>query len=457
MRYLARHLAIISSAAITIFSQSGCKENTIINANIAPNINGINTIGIDTFTAISTTLFFNQFPVSNNANLGVGNIYADPFFGNTTSTMYFQVVPQILNPSFFATDIVDSAFLILPYTGFTFGDNSTASPAQKIDVYPITDSLSSTTNYFSDRAFAIDKSSSYGSITLSPSSLADSIFAGGKLRSSILKIPLNNTFINKIKTPSVYSSADNITFLSNFKGLCILGDSTIHGKSLSYFYFGGSDTFTRPNILVYHHNPTSSPGTENLFQIYYNSTYCAKSAYITRNYAGYPANNYFHPTKTNDSIALIEGHPGAGMDIHFPYLYKSLPTAIINKAELIVTQVSFASSPIYAVPTGLALYKYNQAGDSLANITDRYPIGSLYSNAYIDGNAQSVNLGGVTLTRYVMNIPREVQLSITQQSDLRLFILGSFAYPGAGRLVAGGGSITDKNFRVRLNIVYSKK
>ena len=75
----------------------------------------------------------------------------------------------------------------------------------------------------------------------------------------------------------------------------------------------------------------------------------------------------------------------------------------------------------------------------------------------MDGFYHVLNVNGVSQRAYTINLPREVLNSIAAKNDtIHLHISGTQDYYGAFRMIAGGGTYVDTNYRPKLIVVYSK-
>lgn len=451
---------LVSGIAISI---TGCKEDTILKAGIAPASDNIfsNPIG-DTLTIYSTTVEDDSIatgftPTSTNIIHGLGTSN-DAFFGRTNLGIYMQLIPTAANLSLPATP--DSAVLVLPYAGFSWGDTTNQSAIEEFAVYRVTEDMSKDTAYYSKQYKAVDWSnivSESNSINLYR--LRDSIKVAGSNRAPHMRIKLKTAFMNELL--SIAKSANNnADFINAFKGIYIVAKDTNNNivKTIPYFYLSGSADYSRAGIAFYYNeNGNTSPDGVSVNFLNFSSSDCAHFNRITRNYNGYPAFQYVKGLtgQKSDSIILLQNEPGAALDIRVPYL-KYLPKAIINKAQLVITRVSLTNDPDadkMTEPTKLFPVGVDASGKSY-NILDLSPSSSTGPLDFIDGVKRSVSINGITVSQWYINIPREVQKAIINQSDeLHLRINGTVTYPAAYRLIAGGKHST---YKIRLNITYSQ-
>jgi hypothetical protein len=145
------------------------------------------------------------------------------------------------------------------------------------------------------------------------------------------------------------------------------------------------------------------------------------------------------------------------LDLKFPTL-KNLPNIVVNRAELIITEIHLSSDldqQKFWAPLLLDVVGVDDATGNKYVPLDRLPVTDVGALAFIDGGRKSVTLpGGITVNQYSINIPREVQRAITNKSNaLHLQLNGVQRFFGAYRLTAAGNPAT---FKVSLRITYSK-
>lgn len=462
MRSFASRIVLSAFSFISIASFTSCNEDTILNANIVPAGDTINSIILpDTITIYTKTvmddtaktgdsIFISGMPIYH----ALGTVSSDPYFGKTTAGIYFQVVPPKLTYTFPVAP--DSAFLILPYAGFTWGDTA-ALMSQSFNVHEVSDSFPQKKNYFNYSQVAYYPEV-IGSTTISNyNTLKDSVQDLGTNKQAHVRIKLSSTFVDKIKNANPNTNLNTYAnFFSYFKGFYIEPTSTTIGNALFYFQMTGayaSTNYNRANVLFYY----TEGGTVKTASYYYDPSQAARYNKISKDYTSTPTGSLLGSTLTSDSLFIVQNEPGAAGEVILPYV-KFLPQKPINKAELIITQYSFLgdASDRYLTPERIYPFRVNDDGTTEA-ILDRYPLGSTQPLIFMDGERKTTTIAGITFTQYKLNMPREIQKAITEQKDkLHLRIAGASGYPAAFRLIAGGSKMGQPNYSIRLNIVYTK-
>lgn len=467
---------MVLSAVLTILSQTGCKENTIANTRLAPDIDNINTFG-DTLNAVTKTYFDDtletSFTIGGIAiNHALGTINADPYFGTTNSSIYFQVIP-IAGPNVVldrSVDHFDSAVLILPYSGFTYGD-SVGSYTQTYTAYMLGDTMNTTTAYYSYNTKPLG--AVLGSVTTNVNSVRDSVLVDGVNQAPHLRIRLDTNAISTylLNNTDIQDANSYAAFLTAFPGICVKATNTnAVSHAMPYFRIdpSGEGLYTQATVAIYYHDIT--PGavdTPAPIQLSFDENYCAHFNNIYRNYRNYPVNQLFNAYKQNpnvsDTVIALQNQPGAALDLKI-YGIKKIPTSVINRAELDISVVGSGNPSADATffgPTQLYPLGIDSNGFEYT-IADRYPLTSTSPLSVLDGypHTYTYNMGLLSITTYAINIPRELQAAVVAKRDtVHLHINGTQDYYGAYRIVAGGNSLLsnrNKNYQVNLKVVYTK-
>ncbi|HTN46816.1 MAG TPA: DUF4270 family protein [Flavipsychrobacter sp.] len=461
MKHIIARIPFLAAIFAFVTGLYSCNEDTILNANLVPSGDTVNSIIIpDTITIYSKTVMSDSALTSLTVSgltihHALGNLVTDPYSGKTKAGIYVQVVPPQLNFKFPENTTIDSAVLILPYSGFTWGDTTGLLP-QEFTVHEISDSLikNDSVKYYSESVVAFNPEVlGTGSIN-SYAGLKDSVSDNGSKRAPHFRIKLSSSFINKINNVSDDNMSAYAKFLGYFRGFYIQPSaSNSGGNALFYFRLNGSYDYLRAGVLFYYKQDT----TVKTASFFYNPDYCVHYNRISRDYSSTPTGTLMASANVSDSVFVLQNEPGAALDVIVPYI-KNLPKKPINKAELIITQYSFVgdNADKYFGPARLYPQRVNTDG-TLTPVQDRYPLTYTEPLAFMDGTKKSVTIAGITFTQYTLNIPREVQTAIVEQKDkLHLRIVGASGYPGAYRLIGGGGNRSDANLKIKLNVVFSK-
>lgn len=459
MQCMKRTATVLMVAVSAALSMSACKEDTIIRSDAVPDVDNINTFQLpDTATLITRTVFDDSI-ITGYKNIAtyyhaLGSLNTDPFFGKTHGAIYFQVIPPSTSFTFQGTNPqIDSVVMVLPYSGFTWGDTTNASPVQKVRVFPIAEQMQYDTSYYSKQRVSVDRSKLLGTQNMYPRGLRDSVNIWGTNYNGHLRIPMDTAQLMPLLRKGIDSSADNPKFLANFYGFYVEPDTTIIASSLPYFLLSnGAGIYDRAGIVIYYHN-NSADSLTTAFAL--STTLCAHYNFIKRDYSGTPAFTLMSPAApANPNVLLIQNEPGAAIDVRIP-LQNLLPDGTaVNKAQLIFTEIDTALASTYFSPG--RIFPVGVKDDATTySIADRYPLDSNDPINFIDGTRKSVTIGSVVFNQYTINFPRELQQAVKGgKNELHLRINGTQTFPAAYRLIARGRPAGDR--KLKLNIIYSK-
>jgi len=466
-------LPVLLAAIFAIaFTQSGCKEGSLINAKVSPSDT---TLGVFTTelscithtyyddTAI-TGLYISGLPVYQ----GAGQI-TDPFFGVMTGSTYFQVVPDQPTTAVYDNSTIDSAALILPYTGFSYGDTSDHSLTQSYQAFFLNEDIAPGSLYYSYTTKEVDNGTPLSDpVTVNLYHLRDSLSVNNKNFAPGLRIKLKLPVLLNRLIPALIDATNNTgspytAFNSAFKGVAVKIANTLQStKAYPFFRLDGKADYSRAGIIVYYHanGSTSDTATQSYF---FDGTSCGFFNNVTKSYGHSPVKALLSSTQSNDSIIALQNQPGACLDIVIPGI-KSLPAGVINKAQLQLTllpgytDVKYdAVARMYPRRVNSATYPLGSVAGATEDIYDRYPKASLSPFLIMDGQLHSIDRNGTTVQAYTIGIPRELMSSINAKNDtLHLRITGTQDYVGAFRAVLGGGNHPNPLYKAKLLIVYSK-
>lgn len=466
MNQMIGRLALAVSAALLLFTSVSCNESTLLGEGLVPGSDRLSTLDTDTFTVRTRTWFRPDDSLAANyqTEMIAGAINEDPVFGRSVAITYSQFGLSAASFKFEGDKpVLDSVVLSLAYAGY-YGDSM---GAQQYTVYRILDkTFNDTTLYYTHQQLNIETGHPLGTTVTTPKSAADSVDVYGTEQAPQIRIRLDNAFGQSImqQSPDVALSNDS-AFHVWLNGLAVVPDSTMSGRRALLFTELNND-YT--GITVFYHNE-SDDSLQAFFP--FNPSSCAFSNYVHRNYTGSEAAGHFGDTVNvvGDSLIYLQGKPGLYADIEMPYL-QDFSNAVINKAELIITQVPDAASDVFAAPDWLFLWQYkNAAKDSLGYVFDVGAVSNplyglqLTNLSYFGGGRRMItNQDGQRVAQYRINITRYLQHLIRQNPTysetnfgFRLEVMdasGSTRDPG--RLVLGGG--THGRYPMKLHVVYTK-
>lgn len=464
---------IVIALVIAALTQTGCRENTLINSKIVPSGSSIGVYDTS-LNLITHTKYDDTIVTSYNIGglaiyQGVG-IIADPFFGVMTGSTYFQVVPNSFNSALYDNQDIDSAVLVLPYSGYTYGDtNTTVSQTQAYQVFYMADSIAYDANYYASYSKPLDPTPLSDVTTIDLKRMSDTFSypLGSTIYTKGLRIRLNVGALwpklSNAQSVLTTSASPATDFIKQFNGICVkVANPGSANTVIPYFRLDGSNLYNQAGIVVYYHDRTTgvAAAPENYS---FNTSYCAHFNNISKNQTSFPVNSLYTSSQANDSVIALENQPGASIDVVIPGI-KSLPAGVINKAELQFTLLPHHTLAEYAgpekiYPLGVAngVFPNGLSAGVAYNVADRYPLTSLSPLGVLNGYVHTFTRNGKTVQTYTIDIPRELMASIAAKNDtMHLHINGTQDFFGAFHMVAGGGSYPDATYKPKLFVVYSK-
>lgn len=456
MKINFRNLCGAVGVCAALFTFSACNKATILGADLIPGADDVNVKDTTITNIIANNIYKTDSSVYTggaNYTAVLGSITDDPLFGRTQGTLYTQVSLPNGNFSFSGTNqTLDSVILYIGYNGY-FGDSMANL---HLNVYRMNEpDFRIDSNYRYYQKLGVDNGQLIGSADVSPYKLRDSVQVYGEKQAPQLRIALNSTFGNQLLQQTTSGSfANDSTFRAWLKGIAIVPDTNANGKNLLYVDLSSTNT----RMAVYYKSAEEDSLVTNFV---FNTYLCAHANYFSRNYAGSQAANYLNTNNPlGDSLLFLQEAPGIYARLKIPGL-ETFPKAVINKAELAITEVVLGNDPgydnIYTEPDRLMLAQYQAAtGDSVQALVD---YGSLTNpNLTYFGGQRTVisDLGGIKVVQYKFNIARHLQLLIDNKDSnfgLRLEALSSLNIDSR-RVKVGGGN--HSSYKMKLRIIYTQ-
>ncbi len=457
------YLSTLFVAASLLFS-AGCREETIIKSNLAPS--SVHQVELDDndFVLHSRTVWVDTvltsraaFGESSGPIVHTAGALNDPYFGFSSGWIYLQILPE--KPQFlFSADpfVIDSAVLLLPYAGFSWGDTSAQAPHQTYQVYRVTEDMKVEELLYSFSRKSLSPDPVGQATTVDLYALRkDSINILGENKPPHLRIPLRPDFVEELRQAAA-QSGDNAQFLSQIKGLAVGVTDSNQGRTLPYFLLNGGQDYLRAAVQFFFRENGGSDTRVAFF--HFVPSDCAHFNEIRRRYQGTPSESFLNSTAPSDTVVLIQNPPGAALDLQISG-FSALEPGIVHKAQLNITQVVLPGDPDYTTfspPARIFPVRVDDQGKS-SPVLDVFPQSTDEGANFVNGIAEIINFGGIQLVTYTINFPRETQRLIAEGQDrLRLRINGSPTYYGAFRMTAGGAGHSHPQAKIRFHLSYSK-
>ncbi|NML39058.1 DUF4270 domain-containing protein [Chitinophaga sp. G-6-1-13] len=451
MKINFRNLSFVAASFALLYGVSGCNESTILGKGLIPpgdfvngkdtTINGVITNNIYKYDS----LFFNGYNFYEKA---LGSITTDPVFGKTHAFVFMQVGLPSSAFTFAGTgQTLDSVVLSLAYLGYK-GDSTTT---QTYRVYRMAEQgFRIDSNYAYNKPLQYNPGELLGTATVTPLTIRDSVSVYGTKETAQLRIKLSNAFGNDLlQQKSDGAFTNDSTFRAYLKGFAFVPDTTSGAnRNMLFFDMSGANT----KLTVFYKNSVD----DSLRATFGFGSRSGHANFIARNYNGSEASRFINTGNANgDSVLFLQSTPGLYTNVLIPGL-ENFPNAVINKAELVITQITVGSGDmnnIFTEPAKLSLLQYSGANDTLKKVIDQ----TVRGDDYFGGKKVVVtNFGGVQVSQYSFNIGTFLQMLIKKQetnSGFRLQVART-SYADIDRLKAGGSNLSQYN--IKLRIIYTK-
>lgn len=340
----------------------------------------------------------------------------DPYFGNTTASLYTEFRIPSTDVDFGVSAQADSIVLSLDIVGY-YGD--TLSPLT-INVMEMLETIDTSIDIYSFDDFDID-----------PQPLNNPQHELQSIVNSELNVTLSSSFAQHFLDADSSNFADNEAFQSFFSGLYITADQGLDNGLLLELDLLNENS----KLTLFYHNETSNSLSYD-FQINSNADRMTNWS------------NDYSATEIESAINMdyvsqgyVQGGVGLRTYIELPDI-NSLKDSnyVFHSAELIIPYISTEVDSIFYSPSKLGLAAVNSKG-SLEVLTEDQ---NIQGSVYFDGNRNE------TSQTYTFNIARYIHKVVQEgyTNRLALYVPTSIAQPE--RLIINNNAIDSTGLRLNL-------
>lgn len=361
----------------------------------------------------------------NSSKSYIGSIN-DPYFGNTTASLYTEFRIPSTDVDFGASAQVDSFVLSLDIAGY-YGDTlsplsiSVREMLETIET-SITDSLDVETslNIYSSDDFDVD-----------PQLLNNPQLALQSIVNSELNITLSNAFAQHFLDADSANYADNEAFQSFFSGLYITVDQALDNGLLLELDLLNENS----KLTLYYHNETADSLSYD-FQI--NSS-ADRMTRWSHDYSSTEIESAIDAEHV--SQGYVQGSVGLRTYVELPDL-NSLKDSnyVFHSAELIIPYISTEVDSLFYSPSKLGLAAVNSDGNLEVLTEDQ----NIQGSAYFDGNRNE------TSQTYTFNIARYIHKVVQEGYTNRLALYVPISVSQPQRVIINNHAVDSTGLRLKL-------
>ncbi len=414
---------------------------------------GFDVQSVDSLTLVSYTSLGDSFATQNSTYFVLGDLY-DPDFGKSKASIVTQYARP--NESLVAWDnqniaSIDSIVLQVKYLSGTsyYGNKSTS---QTIKVYELTEALSETEKYFSNRKYSYNQLP-IGTWTGNFNNLTDSVrytYAGAQVSlAPHLRIKLDDpAYVQKFKTApaSTFASRDN--FNAYFKGLVIAPETspltpdqgTIINVDLRNDIF---NTNLITSVVVYYDS------TQKVEFPIYDSKNVKANTFTQERSITIPVEPSLNGTQHD--VTYVQSMGALKTRILIPYLFDMIKNQniAINGAEFIIPIIDGGNTGTYTAPTRLYLFNTDSLGRTSEDEIKDFNIVNGYSS-YYGGKLNTSNQYTFNIMRHVQYLLREYkEHNLNYNYGLCLFVPENYALP------VGRAKLDTRPGKIKLKLSYT--
>ena len=348
---------------ISLFLFASCENISTIGLEVDPN-STVEGALVDTLTVSSRTMMDDATNTRSLIRYPLGYL-KDPIFGTTEASIAVAVGLPNASFSFGTTPTIDSAVLVLNYSGEFYGDST---QVYTISVNQLTNNLQNEENYLSNKVYPTNSlviGTKTGRLFPTSKYKITDVIAGGKdtLKSVTpqIRIKLDNAYIqNNIVGLGEEVLKSDMTFKNFFKGLHVQVSNPTGNGAMMFFDL----STTNSNLSLYYKksNTTTTPAKIDTAIANFpigNGTHSV-AASVKHNYVGTAIETQLNNPNQQYAVTYLQPLIGLKNKISFPSLEKfsaSTGKIVVNKAELVIDLANGSDTKPFEAAPRLALYR----------------------------------------------------------------------------------------------------
>ncbi len=429
---------------VIIFSIfTACKKDIFLGTNLLPASDDIGAVYSDTFSLFTTTKLEDSVLTSSTVNNLAGSIN-DPIFGKSYASFFTQFSLLTNDVDFGSPDTlyIDSIVLTLGYAG-SYGYKYVP---QSFNVYRVNEALSpKPEGGYYNKTFAFDPEPIGRKQNFVPN-FTDSIQVGAIKIPAHMRIRLSDRLGQELLSISGSDSlASDSNFKKYFKGIYMSPDTIASPYGSSILYFNLESLLS--GIHLYWH----TPNLKSLSYVIPVVSTDVRTNYFKTNHNNSAVSPYLQSQLSSDSIVFLQGIGGLKTRVLIPSI-SSLKNVVINKAEIIITQVNddLRTDSIFTAPLQIVCVTSDSSGKDIS-IPDNLETFPEFGGASV----KKVTIDRKTYVEYHFSIANQIQQIVDGDTEDRgLFLIMYRRGELPDRLMMGGSNRSDFR-KMKFNLIYT--
>ncbi|PDH49121.1 MAG: hypothetical protein CND86_00725 [Bacteroidetes bacterium MED-G21] len=421
MKYTLRSIAIL--AVVVLFTACKKEWNELGSQLVVSD--DLEVFSFDDQEIKISTVREDSLSTLNRPTSFIGSIQ-DPYFGNTTASLYTEFRIPSTDVDFGSSAQADSIVLYLDIASY-YGD--TLSPLS-ISVREMLETIETTTTEGLDVESSVNIYST-DDFDFDPQLLNEPQQTLQSIVNSELKVKLSNTFAQHILDADTANYTDNDAFQSLFNGLYVSADQGPGSGLLLELDLLAENS----KLTIYYHNETSDSLSYD-FQINSSTDRMTRWAH---DYSATEIETALDMEYVSQSY--VQGSVGLRTYIELPDL-KSLKDSnyVFHSAELTIPYISTEADSIFSSPEKLGLAAVNSDGNLEVLTEDQNVLGS----SYFDGNKNE------SAQTYTFNIARYIHKVVQEGYSNRLALYVPISVSQPERVIINNHSVDSVGLRLNL-------
>lgn len=439
-----------------------CKEKTITGTDTIPDEDRINTVKYDEqffepefYVGKIDSAFTNNMA---QPQVALGETQGDNIFSSIKASAYLQLAPAGAFYSVPQGYQLDSAHLVLPFSGTMYGDSlNFQETAMHIKLYNVKEGIKNTKLYYQDASFPLDQE--LVNATFGINTLKQEYILGTDTIKNALVLKLPNSYIQSVLDLPAQEYESTGIFLESINGFYIEAQRVDNQSKGAIYYFdlNGKDINKKARIQVHGRDAEDKEKALHFAFSLGNTNYINHIEKQNNTNFAYLYDGNKHAT---DSV-FVETVPGLYTDIVLKNL-RDLPASIIHTASISLVNIPQTQIEYFAMPPQLIVerVRIKDGVEEIEKLEDYGKFSGLYPSSglqFVGGQLGLKSLLGQTHGAYKLHFPRTLQKAIKEGEEELILRVRPIEETVAGyRALMGGKNQSDEKYNMKIEVVATK-